>query len=688
MSSSENLSIEGELVEVPFATVSLEKVAAKEYRQLLGDGDPEEVLVLTGSPTSMGVFRDSLRDEVSGAGVPLVTSTVVHATEVIDRVDDRGVLSDQMRRELVHRFIEDKEWETEYLRKASKKPSFNDHVASLMETVAWQDVSPSETPELAEISGSVDGFHEFLSENGYMERSQLVPEAVSLIEEDNSLADFDGVLAVEFEEFYPVDRRYLDALVDGDTELVCITQADSAVRRTSMETGEITDHVSFTDRRAVVGDTPSDRPSATATYLSSRTAHEDPVEGEVTVLEADTADEQVEDVSDEIERLMDREGWSYDDFAVVVKNSGDDVADVVEGLRQAGLPTRSSTVTGFGEDPAVRELLEVVRCLADDDRRAEIVESSPVIDEETLSVVEEVEGFADKLRAWATESGLKQRIADGTPSLDARARFGNVTVAFRIAEFVEDTEVIDTNWIELEAVLKRAYEYAPQKNETTAMELGEEEGVRVDHVQSVKNGSFRAVFLLDAVDSEYPGNPSTTPLFPDERVADMPDYPGVTCVSEEDVRDTFGTNSTESIRSFSKYYSEHARRLLAVGADAASERLYFCLYSHEDKSLENRVQASRFLSELYARLSWISETEDPVIRSEREAEEYILSRIDNVLNDVRRANSQDVEVSLEETKGELVEIQRLLDASGERGDELRDALRARVDFIEGRVRRD
>jgi len=81
-----------------------------------------------------------------------------------------------------------------------------------------------------------------------------------------------------------------------------------------------------------------------------------------------------------------------------------------------------------------------------------------------------------------------------------------------MAEFVEDTPFIETTWESFATMLERAHEYAPQQNQTSSTEL--DGGVRVDHLQAIKNGSFRAVFLLDIVDEEYPGSPSLTRLFP------------------------------------------------------------------------------------------------------------------------------------------------------------------------------
>ena len=167
----------------------------------------------------------------------------------------------------------------------------------------------------------------------------------------------------------------------------------------------------------------------------------------------------------------------------------------------------------------------------------------------------------------------------------------------------------------------------------------------------------------------------------------MPDYPGITDLDEADVDATFPTESTASGRPFARYHTEHARRSLAIGASAADEHLYCCLYEYEDTALEERAQASRFLTAAYDDLPWVNEASTTRITSEQAAEDYLLSRVDDALAEVRRANSQDVTVSLDEVEGELGEIQDLLAQSGERGEELRKALRARIEFANGEVRR-
>nr|WP_240792422.1 DNA helicase UvrD [Salarchaeum sp. JOR-1] len=556
---------------------------------------------------------------------------------------------------------------------------------AVMSTISWQTVAPDETPELRDITTALDAFHDWLAEHDHMERGQLISEALDVLSGDDrdDVVDFEAVLAVEFEEFFPLDRAYLDALA-GDCEIVCIAEENASVRRTWVETGPITEYVSFSESRRGASETPLTRPAATAAYFADEAVPADPETGSVSVLATDSSDEQLAEVANEIEDLVARSDWSYDDIAVATKQSGSTVTDTIEALERAGVPAESMTVTGFGDDPAIRELLAAVRHLAADGED-DVPDHGPDLDTERLERVREMDSLEEGIRWWATDSGLKERIAERASPLDARSQFGNVRRAFRMAEFLDDTGFLDATWESFEAMLERAHEYAPQQNQTSATDL--DGGVRVDHLQAIKNESFRAVFLVNLVDSEYPGDPFLTRLFPTERVASMPDYPGVTDLDEGDVDATFPTESTASSRPFARYHTEHARRRLAIGAGAADEHLYCCLYEYEDTALEERAQASRFLTAAYDDLPWVSEADEPRITSEQAAEDYLLSRVDDALAEVRRANSQDVTVSLDEVEAELGEIQDVLDESGERGEELRKALRARVEFANGEVRR-
>lgn len=687
---TEQRQFNGTLFEVPFGSETVQSVASEQYRNLLADHDSEDVLVLTGSPTSMTTFREVLGEECPGAAVPYVTSAIVHATDVINRTDDRAILSDAMRRELIHRFLADREWDHEYFRQASHQESFISDIADLLETATWQNVTFDATPELQEVATVRDEFHAWLNAHDHLERGQMIAEATDILAdpEKEDVVDVDAVLAIEFEEFVESDRRYLQNLADG-RELVCIAETDASIRRTWTETGPITEHVSFTDHQTVDAKLPETRPAATAAYFAQDEVLTDPETGDVQVLVAETADDELERIADEIEQVRDQHDIAYADMAVALKDGGEAVIEAMQALEQAGIPTESATVLGFGDDPAIRELLQVVYTLASeselDAEDAVAVEDSDLTDD-LRTTLAEMNHLGEAVRTWATESGLKERIAADTAPLTARTRFGNVRRAFNMADFLEDTEFMDATWTSLAEMLTRAHEYAPQQNQTSAIER--DGGVRVDHVRAIKNGAFSVVFMPNMTDERYPGQPQLSSLFPQERVTRMPDYPGVSQVDADAVTATFATDSTASSRPVRQYHAEHARRLLAVGAATAADRLYLSLHTHENTALDERVQPSRFLADAYRECPWLTDAGESPVNTELAAEEFLLSRVDKALADVRRANSQDVTISLDDIETDFAEIQALLADSGERGEQLREALHARLDFAAGRVRRE
>lgn len=709
MSEATRDEFDGELVTTPFGAQNAVETAGDCYADLIDAHDPEDVLVLVGTPTSPDRFRERLDGVLPGAAVPRVSSLVVHATDVLDATDDRAVLSDAHRRELLHRFLDGYEWSSDYLRRASAQPSFVGDVDRVLDALTWEAATPTETPELGDIAAARDAFHAWLADGDHVTRGQLIPEALAALREDPGVADAEAVLCVEFEEFGALDRAYLDALAAG-RDLVCVAEEHASVRRTWVEAGPIDDHVAFREERRAEPTTAPTRPAATAAYFAAGTVADDPGAGAVSVLAAESSDDEIDAVADEIEALRRRDGWAYDDIAVATAGSADGVSDTLEALEAAGVPTASSTVVGFGDDPAVRELLAVAERLAGEGADgsegttvsdttdgngdgaddgvtgdAAAVRGGPALDESLLAAVAGMDGLEAPLRRWATESGLKERIAERADPLDARAQFGNVRRALRTASFLEDTDFCEATWASYATALERAHEYASGRGRTSATDrVG---GVRVERLGALKNGSFRAVFLLDLVDGVSPGDPSLTRLFPTARAAAMPDYPGVTDVDGAAVDATFPTDSTASGRAFARYHAEHARRRLAVGAAAATERLYGGLYAYEDTALEERAHASRFLAAAYDDLSWVSEADGAGVASERAAEAYLLSRVDDALADVRRAGGRDADVSLDDVEADLAAIAELLDASGERGEDLRRALRARVEFAAGEVRR-
>ncbi len=117
---------------------------------LLDEYDSEDVLVITGAPTSADTFREALGEEIPDAAMPS--------------------------------FIED--------------------VDAVMGTISWQTVIPDDTPELRDITAALGAFHEWLAKHGHMERGQLISEALDVLTGDarDEVIDFDAVLAVECDE--------------------------------------------------------------------------------------------------------------------------------------------------------------------------------------------------------------------------------------------------------------------------------------------------------------------------------------------------------------------------------------------------------------------------------------------------------------------------------------------------------
>lgn len=681
------IEFEGTLVTMPFSC-SLPEAARTTYRALLDTYAAEDVLVVCGTPTSADRFRDVLAADLAGSQVPIVSSLIVHATDVLNETGNRTIVSDLFRRELVHYFLTERDWESPYLSAAADQSSFTTDVGDLMAALAWQDTTPAAPPALHEIGTALDEFHAWLAAHEHVERGQLITEATRILqdpEEREHVLDYAAVLCVEFEELTAPDRRYLQQLAT-DRHLVCLAERDASVRRNWHEPGPVTDHTAFTEHTTQEAPAAETRPATIARYLANGTTASDPGTGSVSVIAAQSQDDQLTQVIDEIETLAGRDDWPYADIAVATTPGGTAATETIEALEHAGIPTESTTITGYGDDPAVRRLLQVIRALAtepDDDSQGQ---PAATLDAATLESLAERDGLEAPLRRWATTTGLKDDIAGTASPLEARARFGNVNRVFRMAAFLEDTDFLNATWTNLQAMVERAHEYASQRDQTSAIDR--DGGVRVDQFQTLKNEAYRAVFLVDLVDETTPGDPFLTPLFPTDRAAAMPEFPAVTDLDPDAVTRTFATTSTASGRPLVQYHTEQARRRLAVAASAAGERLYLCLYAFEDTALEEQVQPSRFLADLAHQFPWLETSDDAGIVSERAAEDYVRCRIDDALADIRRAQSQDVTVSLDDLEREFVEIDHLLAASGERGDRVRDALRAQLAFAAGRVRRE
>ncbi|MBS3761370.1 MAG: DNA helicase UvrD [Halodesulfurarchaeum sp.] len=688
--------LDGIYHELPFLGGDPADRIAPLYGNLVSEYSVPEVLVLKRFPTGIETFTDQLAAATAGVERPRVRSINRHAGALLAALPDPPQqLSDTERGELAHRFLEEAEWETQYLSRASRYERFETDVPRLTKVVSWrgEPLNSSHRP-LDEIGSHHREFQEWLASHGYLERGAVIPTVIDALDAGDISADvldFEAILVIEFEEFAAVDRAYLDRLSTyADCELHCVGEADSSIQRVWNEPGTVRDTVA--ERAADEFDNPPvrNKPEVVATLFATGETPSDPPAGAVDVVYEDTFRDQVRAVADEIERLRGEHGWAYDEFAIGFRDSSEPIGETVRLLQQAGIPTASATVSGFADDPAVRELRNLVDYLAPEDPGTP---ESATARDGTFddAVIETIEGEADSLegalRRWALETDLKERIAAEHEPLEAKAQFSHVADVFSLAGFLDETPVVEATWANLSAALDRAVQNATTEVQTAEVDV-KENGVLVDAVRVMKNASWKAVFMLNLVEGTYPSDPDLTGLFPTAEVALMPDFPGVTDVSAADVRETFTTADDAIADPFRRYYRELARRQLAVGARAADERLYLGLFGEESGELNRQLQPSRYLIEAVEAVPWIEGLEHDAVHGQSGAIEFTLSRVDHALAEVKGADVRGADVDLDAVERDLAGIQELLTASGERGEQLRAAVAARVDFAAGEVRRD
>ena len=686
---------EDDLYTVGFARGDLASAVAPIYTDLLEELDPNDVLVLKRFPTGIETFMARLTASSDAVGRPNVESLTGHAESVVTRGNQSiDVLKDVERLQLVRTFLEKWDWSHEYLRNAARKPSFRRDVGRLMVILAWQGGpnGPVEDDRLAEIVDASESFRAWLADHGYLERGRVVSTATELLSEDGTLTSriqrsFDAVLAVEFEEFAAVDRAYLHQLTNG-VRLVAVAETDSSIQRVWNEPGDVEALANEHPTPAVdTTTTPLTKPAVVSNYLATGSVETAPTEGDVTVLAEATFEEQLREVADEIERLRRDHDWKYDDFAVGFRSSQAPIEDAVRLLQQAGIPTASVTVTGFGDDPMVREAYRLGKYRRDGDT-SELDQLNRMLPEGYGLEANDIDGAGveETLWQWIHTTEVKHRIASDESPLEARAQFDNLADVLALASFLEASDILDATWEMFLTGLEELFAYAATDIRTADIDV-KDDGVLVDAVRVMKNATWKATFMVNVVEREYPSTPELTALFPDSQLRRMDAYPGVTTPSSADVRGTFATAAGTIGDPYRTYYEELSRRLLAVGARSAEERLYFGLYGEERGGSGARVQPSRFLVDLVERFPWIEDYERTGIHGQAGAEHFALERLDRAERRIRHAHLLEDSVQLDEIETDLAAIQSILEAGGQRADDLRLALEARVDLLAGRVRR-
>ncbi|WP_312907280.1 hypothetical protein [Natronosalvus caseinilyticus] len=641
MPTPESSTLEGTLIALPYPRHDLLERVADEYAALVESHGSKNVFVLKRHPAGLdrlerGLLETTDRPNVSqNASGPRVESLPEHASKVLETYDPMlERLEYEERIELISLVVAGASLDVPpYLERASEHDSFARDVGRLLLEATRQRVDATGDrdggaihPCLAFLYAMNDRFHDELDSRGFVERADVVPRVVDLLEGDadglrERITDsFDAVLAVQFEEFRRLDRRYLAALT-GDAELVCIGQRHASVERTRVEPGSLE---SIADGLEVRPPTrqPESKPAhdaiarALATGTGGRNDHDlyaDVNENEHTNarayrLRTETARAQMRWVASEIQSLHDRHDWSFDEFAVAVPQA-ERVPRTRRLLRDGGVPTATIGTPSLADDPAVSELYAVIEAHCTLEQGSDPAE----IDEVVITRLEaRVEGFSPRdveaahgqpvrtaLESWIQRTNMKARIARDEPWIDAREQFQSIRRVLEIARFVERTDLVAPDWQGLRRMLQRTIEYdAPHVHAIETRAPGG--GVTVCPIDELAYDSREVVFLLDLIDDTYPGTQFLTPLFPTAWLRSMPSYPAVTDPSASTLEETFApvTDGSAVADRFETYHAERARRRLALGSRATRTRLYCCSYERETEGLRRTHDESRFVREL------------------------------------------------------------------------------------------
>ncbi|WP_226004155.1 hypothetical protein [Natrinema salinisoli] len=742
------------LLSAPAPSTDVFATVAAEYATLAAEHGPRNVLVLKRHPAGLESLTEALADADveqadGGPSSPRIESVPEHASKTIEEFDptlDR--LEYEERIELISLVIDGASRSIpDYLERAGDHESFSRDVGQLLleatrQRIRLDDLAADEIHDcLAFLYAMNDRFHDEIDDRGYVERADVIPRAVDLLEADADgvrtrvTASFDAVLAVEFEEYRELDRRYLAALTD-DAALVCLGERHASVERTRVEPGPVEEvaidaglEVESLDPAS--GDDTAETPPhrAITRFLATgespdRTddrrdaddaANTDPT-GSARRIRAETAREQVRAVATEIQSLSDRHDWSYDEFAVAVPRI-ERVPETRRRLRDAGVPTATIGTPSLAEDPAVNELYAVVTIQCERERDADALTridaadttrghraSSDPRDVSLNRLRARVPDFSPDLLAetdgpsvrrslerWIRRTNLKGRIAGEEDWIDAREQYAGVRRVLEIARFVEETDLVGPDWQGLRRMLRRTVQYdAPYVHAVeTQPPTG---GVTVCAVDDLKYDSRNAVFLLDLIDETYPGEQFLTQLFPSAWLREMAAYPAVTDPSIADITETFETVDATAIGDpFETYHAQRSRRRLALAARAAERALYCCSYERGSGGLRRTYDESRYLKLVESTpglgLDDVDATAGAAIHGETNALEALLAQPRGELERVLREASTGGEADLGETEALFEEIAVVLE-EGDIDDELADAVRSQFELAAGEVVRD
>ncbi len=703
--------LSGTLYRLPFLAGELGTQTASIFAELADEFGVENILVVKRFPTETAAIARRYASAVETVEQPDVVGLTAHAIRTIEEYEDPPRRLDRAERALLlARFIEEYTWETEYLQRAAGQESFEADVGRFITEATWQGSHiDSDDPVLSELDTATDAYHAWLADTQTLDPAMLLQCAADALDDPATQrrvqASFDAVLALEFEEFTPIDRTYLARLTDG-CELVCVAEAESAIQRTWNEPGHVTDHTpGMSDSPStppVSGEAvASSLPAAVASFLATGDVPAIPPDGDVAVIKGETVMEQVLGVAQEIERLRRVEDIPYDEMAVVLRDVNAPITETLQGLRSAGIPVASATVSGLEHDPAARELYALGcwchRQTTDttdgdggwsEERARRILKSRiPNLTEEFLDTVAR-QGREGDLSAgvdeWLLETDLKHRIADSGEPLTVKTQFDHVRAIRSLAAAIDRSDRLDASWETFCAGMEREMQRATSDKVASDVSLPED-GVLVDAVRVVKNAERAVVFLVGVVDREYPAEQRFNALFPTPHLQELPAYPAFSTPDATDVEETFAFVEEAGSRPLHAYYAALNRRMLAVGARAAADRLYFGTY-RTDATSGQHLQPSRFLAAIDEAFGELERIEHDAIHSYGEAVRFALDGVESAFEDVKRGGVVREPVEIAEVEADFAAIQGVLAADPP--PDLVEAIRARVAFAAGAVARE
>ena len=699
----ESFTLQGELREADFIGDSLKSEATEVFNEFQTSSDIDSVLVLTRATQFVETVERWL-DEAGAAESELnvsVQSLTQHASRVrtADAVD-RRVATRAQQLATIATEANKADWDTTpFLRHASKQDSFLSDISMLVTSILTQDISVEDVtdPDLQTIVGFAHNVKDQLNKAGLTDLTRVIHVANQALTNGVELPLPDAILVLNFEDFADREREYV-ARISKNCKLVCIAQQAASIYRISETPGDPSRVEGLTRTDGSTESSPRTQPEAVALQLTTGEKHGgNDLPGSVVQLQDETFKTSLRSIAEEIHQLQAGKGDSvieYSDIAVAVRDIRGPLADVVQTLWNQNIPVTSTTVSGLEYDPAARELYyalqamvavrggseistavrETLEVRTQDMERA--VDPHTVVSDQIEAAVDQTR-FDDALRSWIRGTELKGRVARESNEIQARISYENVEEVIRIAQFVEEQNLCATweRFLELIEIF-----YAQSTSDQLSDNLQTDTtGVRVDTIRALKGDRREVVFVVGVVEDEFPSDLPTNPLFPERRARDIDEFPLLVCPETTTVCDTFPTvdDIYDPVRA---YYREMDRRLLGIAAQTAQRHLYFSTYQQDQAGLTQH-QPSRFLNMINNEFNIKIKRVDERAKSPGH---HVITTFEDSRQDLWGATVNGP-LDTEDLQSRFRTVQAILESQDD--DRVREALRTRIDFVCGNIRR-